>query len=119
MKSDENLVQKSSAQLPVSSDTLKDALQYVADKTNEAKKAAENNPLTSTGKPKSELKGAAKITNQLKEEGIEAYKRDIVPQPNMEGGIKNNEMNVAANAALAAITMSEQQSINCSDKNEK
>lgn len=119
MKSNENLVQKSSAQVPVSPNTLKDALQYVAHKTDEAKKAAENNPLTSAGKPKSDLKGAAKTTNRLKEEGIEAYKRDLVPQPNMEGGIKNNEMNVAAKAALEVIKMSEQQSINISDKNEK
>lgn len=119
MKSDENPVQNSSTKLPVSPNTLKDALQFVADKTDEAKKAAENNPLTSTGKPKADLKGAAKLTNQLKEEGIEAYKRDIVPQPNMEGGIKNNEMNVAAKAALDVLKMSEQQTINLSDKNEK
>ena len=119
MKSDENLVQNSSAQLSVSPNTLKDAFEYVVKQTEEAKTAAENNPLTSTGKPKSDLKGAAKITNQLKEEGIEAYKRNLVPQPNMEGGIKNNEMNVAAKAALGVIKMSEQQSINISDKNEK
>lgn len=88
---------------------LKDALKLVADLTGEAKKAAKEKPLTSTGKPKSSLKGATVITNGLKEEGIEAHKRGLVPKPNMEGGLKNNDMHVAAKSALEGIKLSEQQ----------
>lgn len=106
-------------QSPVLSNNLKDALQFVADKTGEAKKAAENNPLTSAGKPKSSLKGAAKLTNKLKEEGIEACKRGIVPQPNMEGGLKNNDLHVAAKAALEILKLPEQQSKSLPNKNNK
>lgn len=90
---------------------LKDALQLVANLTGEAKKAAEKNPYTSAGKPKADLKGATKITNKLKEEGIEAHKRGIVPEANMEGGLKNNDMNVAANSALKVLELSEKQSL--------
>ena len=108
------------SQLPATSDTLKAALQFAVDKTGEAKKAAMDNPtVTSTGKPKSALKGAAKITNELKEEGIEAHKRGIVSQPNMEGGLQNNDMHIAAKAALEILKLSEQKTEALPDKDDK
>jgi hypothetical protein len=109
MQSENKLTKKSNLQPTKPPNDLKDALKLVADLTGEAKKAAEENPYTSTGKPKSALKGATKTTNKLKEEGREAHKRGIVPKPNMEGGLKNNDMNVAANAALTILELSEKQ----------
>jgi len=110
-KPDDQLAKIPSSQLPTPPDQLQAVFQFVADMTGDAKKAAEDNPIvTSTGRPKSDLKGAAKITNGLKEEGIEAHARGIVPQPNMQGGLQNNDMYVAAKSALEAIKLSKQQS---------
>ena len=91
------------------SDNIKDAMRLVATLTDQAKEAAEKNPLTSSGKLKSSLHGAPAITNAIKEEGIEAYKRGIVPEPNMRGGLKNNELNIAAKAALRGMELFEDQ----------
>lgn len=109
MQSKNKLAERSNLQPSKTPNDLKDALQLVANLTGEAKKAAEENPFTSAGKAKSDLKGATKITNKLKEEGIEAHKRGIVPKPNMEGGLKNNDMNIAANSALKVFELSEKQ----------
>ena len=109
MKSKNELAKVSSRQPAKTPNDLRDALQLVADMTGDAKRATEENSLTSAGKPKSELRGATKITNRLKEEGIEAHKRGLVPKPNMEGGLKNNDMHVAAKAALEGLKLSEQQ----------
>ena len=115
-----NKLTKSSPQQPVKNpDNLKDVLQFAADITGDAKKAAEENPFTSSGKPKASLKGAAAITNRLKEEGIEAHKRGIVSTPNMVGGLKNNDMHTAAEAALKVFDLFEQQSKSLPDKPEE
>lgn len=108
------------SQPPATPDKLQAALQFVADLTGEAKKAAADNPIiTSSGKPKSSLKGAPVITNMLKEEGIEAHKRGIVPQPNMQGGLQNNDMYVAAKSALESMKLSEQQPKSLPDGDDK
>lgn len=119
MNYDDKLVPISSRHPEKRPDNLKDALQLVADLTGEAKKAAEENPLTSFGKPKSSLRGATIITNGLKEEGIEAYRRGLVSEPTMKGGLKNNDMHVAAKAALKGIELSEQQMKSLPDKDEE
>ena len=119
MQSENKLTKKSNLQPSKTPNDLKDALQLVADLTGDAKKAAEENPFTSAGKPKSDLKGATIITNKLKEEGIEAHKRGIVPKPNMEGGLKNNDMNVAANSALKVFEFSEKQNKSLPERNKK
>lgn len=108
MKSKKEIVKVQQQHPSKTANDLKDALRLVADLTGEAKKAAEDNPYTSSGKLKSSLKGATRITNRLKEEGIEAHKRGLVPTPNMEGGLKNNDMHVAAKAALEGLRLSEQ-----------
>lgn len=105
-KTDDQLVEIPSSKLPTPPNQLQAALQFVVDMTGDAKKAAVDNPIvTSTKNPKSKLKGAAKITNSLKEEGIEAHARGIVAQPNMQGGLQNNDMYVAAKSALEAIKL--------------
>lgn len=109
MKPDNKLDRIPHSQPANQSDNLKDAIRLVATLTGQAKEAAQKNPLTSSGKPKSSLHGAPAITNAIKEEGIEAYKRGIVPEPNMRGGLKNNEMNIAAKAALRGMELSEGQ----------
>ena len=68
MKSKNELAKVSSRQPAKTPNDLRDALQLVADMTGDAKRAAEENSLTSAGKPKSELRGATKITNRLRDE---------------------------------------------------
>ncbi|MBS6956220.1 MAG: hypothetical protein KH230_23670 [Enterocloster asparagiformis] len=116
MKPENELAKVAPIQPTSTPNDLKDALKLVADLTGEAKKTAEENPLTSSGKPKSSLKGATKITNGLKEEGIEAHKRGLVPKPNMEGGLKNNDMHIAAKSALEGFRLSEQQQKSLPDR---
>ena len=119
-KSDNQLAKISPSQPPATPDKWLAALKFVADLTGEAKRAAADNPIiTSSGKQKSSLKGATVITNMLKEEGIEAHKRGIVPQPNMEGGLQNNDMYVAATSALESMKLSEQQPKRLLDGDEK
>ena len=119
-KPNDQLAKIPSSQPPATPDKLLAALQFVADLTGEAKRAAADNPIiTSSGKPKSSLKGAPVITNMLKEEGIEAHKRGIVSQPNMEGGLQNNDMYVAATSALKSMELSEQQPKTLTDGDEK
>lgn len=110
MKPDDKLDNIPVRQLANQTDNLKDAIRLVVTLTGQAKEAAEKNPLTSSGKPKSSLHGAPAITNAIKEEGIEAYKRGIVTEPNMRGGLKNNELNIAAKAALKGMDLFEGQS---------
>lgn len=119
-KSNNQLAKVPSSQPPEKADKLQDALKVVAGLTGEAKKAAADNPtVSSSGKPKSSLKGASAITNMLKEEGIEAHKRGIVDKPNMEGGLQNNDMYVAATSALKAIELTKQQTKDLPDGNDK
>ena len=119
MQLENESTKKSNLQPPKTPNDLKDALQLVANLTGKAKKAAEENPYTSAGKPKSALKGATKITNKLKEEGIEAYKIGTVSKPNMEAGLKNNDMNVAANSALEVLELFKKQNKNILEGNGK
>ena len=56
MKSKNELAKVSSRQPAKTPNDLRDALQLVADMTGDAKRAAEENSLTSAGKPKSELR---------------------------------------------------------------
>lgn len=109
MKSDDKMDRIPFRQPLNKSDDLKEVIRLVATLTGEAKEAAEKNPLTSSGKPKSSLHGATVITNGLKEEGIEAHKRGLVPEPTMKGGLRNNDLNIAAKAALRSIEWYEKQ----------
>lgn len=107
MKQKNALANQSASSPSVEGADLKKVFQFVAEKTSEAKKAAADNPYTSSGKLKSELYGAAKFTNSLKEEGREAHKRGIVTEPTMFGGLQNRDMNTAAEAALKTFDLIE------------
>lgn len=119
MKNEKQLAKKPIEQSLTEKDKLKEAIQLVADITGDAKKAAAENPYTSSGKPKAELHGAAKSANAQKEEGIEAYKRGIVPKPNMEGGRQNHDLHTQASAALKTMEILERQAPNLPNKNNR
>jgi len=111
MESNNALTEKNNLELEQlqSPNELKKVFQYVADMTNEAKKAAEDNPYTSTGTLKSSLKGAPTITSALRAEGEEAHKRGIVSAPTMQGGLDNQKIHDTAVAGLKTIELLESQ----------
>jgi hypothetical protein len=107
MKTKNELTVKPQPQPLTQASELKEALEVVAKVTSEAQKAAEENPHTPNGTLKSDLKGFCKTTSNLRAEGEEAHKRGIVPKPNMEGGVKNRELNASANTTLKALELLE------------
>lgn len=116
MNSKNALTKKDNSQSLQNQSELEQALQLASKVTGEVIKKVEENPYTSTGKSKSKIYGAAGLTNKLKEEGIEAHKKGIVPEANMNGGLQNRQINAAANGGLNTLELLKNQNKSLPEK---